>query len=855
MPSPADMLLCAGEQRSAVLRNPAHPRVGIEFVEYRRDLGPPTLEVTLTRKLPAPALGVGDVAIDGGVRIVGIRAVAVAAHPTDPARLRIALDREGDFSFYVLRLADAGHDGLGAGHPALDPERSQARFGFKAECPSEFDCRQPDDCPDEPFVEPALDYLAKDYQSFRRLFVDLIAQRNPHWQERLPADLGMTLVELIAYAGDYLSYQQDAAATEAFLDTCRHRVSAARHARLVDYRMHQGRSAWTFVHFTAEEATAAVLPPETRLSTRIGRALRGAPAPPGTLLPATADWERDPALADAVVFETTAACRVDARHNELRIHGWGDARCCLAAGATEAFLFGLDRNGTAFAPVLEAGEYLLLEEARSPATGIEADADPAHRYVVRLTAAGPALDSAFTDKLKPRNDPARPPLPLLRVRWEPPLRHALCLSSEDEDGRPIDPVTIARGNIAPADHGRARLLDSAKEEIGLPDEGRGRWPQPGLALPSTAAPLAHAPMAVDLPRDGSGRPLADRHGLDAGPRDCLAQCVLLLDTATGRETWGPVPHLLDSTPQDQHFVAEIDDGGRARLRFGDGLQGRRPVGVRRVEARVRLGGGRAGNIGAGALVHVAPPDGVAPPPVERVYQPLAASGGVDAETIAEVRALAPEAHRAVQHRAVTEADWVAMALRHPGVEAARAVFRWTGSWHTVLLAIHPRDPADLVRLPGGGVRLTPAFADGVTAHLTRFKLAGYDLAVGAAVYVPLGVDIRLCVAPGHHRGAVLAAATHALLSPPGRGTDAGFFHHLGFGFGEAVQLSRLYARLDPIPGLDSAEVTRFARYWSEPADELERGRIAMAPSEIARLRNDPNHAEDGVLRLTAVGGL
>ncbi|MBO0201253.1 hypothetical protein, partial [Vibrio alginolyticus] len=76
-------------------------------------------------------------------------------------------------------------------------------------------------------AEPALDYLAKDYQSFRRLMVDLIAERNPHWQERLPADLGMTLVELLAYAADYLSYYQDAGpGTESYLDTCRHRISA-----------------------------------------------------------------------------------------------------------------------------------------------------------------------------------------------------------------------------------------------------------------------------------------------------------------------------------------------------------------------------------------------------------------------------------------------------------------------------------------------------------------------------------------------------------------------------------------------------------------------------------------------------
>ena len=50
----------------------------------------------------------------------------------------------------------------------------------------------------------------------------------------------MTMVELLAYAGDLLHYRLDAVATEAFLDTARLRTSVRRHARLVDYRMHDG---------------------------------------------------------------------------------------------------------------------------------------------------------------------------------------------------------------------------------------------------------------------------------------------------------------------------------------------------------------------------------------------------------------------------------------------------------------------------------------------------------------------------------------------------------------------------------------------------------------------------------------
>ena len=50
---------------------------------------------------------------------------------------------------------------------------------------------------------PPIDYLAKDYASFRRLMLDRLALLVPDWRERNPADLGVALVELLAYAGDH----------------------------------------------------------------------------------------------------------------------------------------------------------------------------------------------------------------------------------------------------------------------------------------------------------------------------------------------------------------------------------------------------------------------------------------------------------------------------------------------------------------------------------------------------------------------------------------------------------------------------------------------------------------------------
>src|SRR3546814_462054 len=152
---------------------------------------------------------------------------------------------------------------------------------------------------------------------------------------------------------------------------------------------------------------------------------------------------------------------------------------------------------------------------------------------------------------------------------------------------------------------------------------------------------------------------------------------------------------------------------------------------------------------------VDPADPGAPPPpfpgILRVRQPLPARDGTDPETIEEVRQLAPRAFQAEQFRAVTEADYEQAALKLSEIAAAKATFRWTGSWHTVFVAAHPVSRDDLIVLPGGGAELSDALRDRLTAHLVGYKLAGYDLRVRAAQYVPLEIAIEICVARGDRK--------------------------------------------------------------------------------------------------------
>src|SRR5215203_3337282 len=87
---------------------------------------------------------------------------------------------------------------------------------------------------------PDINYLARDFTTFRQLMLDHLSVLVPGWTEESPADLGHVLVDLLAHSADLLSYFQDAAATEAYLGTARLRRSISRHARTLDYFIHEG---------------------------------------------------------------------------------------------------------------------------------------------------------------------------------------------------------------------------------------------------------------------------------------------------------------------------------------------------------------------------------------------------------------------------------------------------------------------------------------------------------------------------------------------------------------------------------------------------------------------------------------
>jgi hypothetical protein len=797
---------CCDQARRDALRE-REGAVGLDYVELTAD--PLVLEAYFLGDIP-PELRENVPGIERHLRIEGgDRITGVAILDADPVldddggdRVRLRVDRTGDFSRYTLRLVDI---------EGLDTRLDRASFVFHVDCPLDAACPPPcacgcDDGPEPP--EPRIDYLAKDYASFRRAILDRLALLVPGWTERAVPDIGITLVELLAYTGDYLSYYQDAVATEAYLDTARRRISVRRHARLVDYVLHEGCNARTWVCVQVGEDIELQ-------DIAFVTALNESQTRPGVL-----SWTELEDVPDYEVFEPLDRGPVQLRkaHNEIRFHTWGDRQCTLASGATAATLVD---TGLA----LEPGDVLILEEVIGPQTGLVQDADPARRHAVRLT------------EVRRGEDALVGPTPVLEVRWDEAdaLPFSFCLSGigPAPECRELRNMTVARGNAILVDHGRTR-------------EPRRLDPVPPLRTERTCECIGHATGADVVPgvleAALAPAPVVHREPLASGlpaarmlvqdPRAALPDATL---EACGR-TWTPRLDLLESGPGDAHFVVEVDDEGVAHLRFGDGELGERPAAGLEFTETHRTGGGARGNVGAEAIARLVLDrttlDGVS----VSVRNPLPACGGIDPEPVAVAKLMAPRAFRAKLERAIVASDYERLAEQDRRVQGAAATLAWTGSWYEAVVGIDPlgREDAD------------PALLTEIEAALEPCRRLGHDLRVRPARYVALDLALEVCVCPeqpaDQARAALLKLLREQLFAPD------------GLKLGESIYVSRIVAAAMGVPGVRDATVTRLQRRFEAPNHELRDGVLPLRAWEVARLDDDPDHPERGRLELTVLGG-
>jgi hypothetical protein len=261
--------------------------------------------------------------------------------------------------------------------------------------------------------------------------------------------------------------------------------------------------------------------------------------------------------------------------------------------------------------------------------------------------------------------------------------------------------------------------------------------------------------------------------------------------------WHEVPDFYSSGPRSRHYLLDHLTG---EIRFGDGLNGLiPPAGIGNIRlARYQIGGGKAGNKPAGAIVQLK----TTVPYVDKVTNTEDSAGGADAETLDSLLVRAPSA---IRHgdRAVTREDYEDLAML-ASPEVARAKCVSLRSLTEDSLGQQPvRGEVSVIIVPRSSeAKPQPSLELLSRVHdfLDARSVPTAHVSVVGPLYVRVEVKAEVAVVSLEGARAVEQGVQQklaAFLHPLTGGHDRG-----GWDFGRKPHRSDLYALIEAVPGVD-----------------------------------------------------
>lgn len=856
--------------RLSQLRASAEDFTGVEFVQVVDKCDQRVLRiyfVTDTLELRPPFEPVGDVTVipeplvPGDIRIYSPRSEArdVVLDPNaanmqwveDVAAsrryLEILVREPGTFTEYRLFIDDA----------RIDRAFNDVVFSFKVGCDDDLDCAEAArECVPPERVDFNVDYMARDFVSFRNALLDFAAQRYPDWQLPREADVGVMFLEILSAVGDEMSYVQDRINREAYLETATERRSLRKKARLVDHEIHDGRMASTTLELTVvqdeqeNKAVAegsvvwALAEASNPIAFEIGRPLS----------------ERDTSPKNYLVDELW-------NRGNFTPYCFDDDDACLEPGATTLYVRndpeGLDNPGGILFDALSAEEWgdgrlLLLRDIPADAAEVE------RLHLVRVTSVELTTDELFG-------------IDLARIEWD------------DADALPffipLDELDLS-GNLVPATAGETLtasfrlgplqvadaddVLQAVEREGPLYsdadpsllerrdpcDEGdvdpSSRSPIYLLSLPGTednglafADPeddlRATVPEIVVHPDGESDDPWSFARTLLGCPEDAEAYT---LEDGSWRRVAGYW------RGGEEYVHRDYASGAGFTVRFGDGEFARLPPADSLFHVNYRLGGGARANLPAGAVSAVSIPNqdppqvGALDGLVETLGNPFPITNGVDPESPEQIKMLTPAAYQAETLFAVRPEDYGAQAEKLEFVQRAQGSLRWTGSWLSVTTSI---DPAD-------SFELSPGRRTVVENLLDCRRQAGRQVIVADPRYINLDLRVTVCVSRNAYPAHVETMILEALFGKAGARAITGFFDPDNFTFGSPLRRGALEAAIAAVDGVDAVMGIEIRIHGVTDFEAFDALTFEFGADELLRLENLASRPERGSLGLTLTGG-
>lgn len=238
-------------------------------------------------------------------------------------------------------------------------------------------------------------------------------------------------------------------------------------------------------------------------------------------------------------------------------------------------------------------------------------------------------------------------------------------------------------------------------------------------------------------------------------------------------------------------------------------------------------------------------------------------------------------------RMVTTDDHANSLAAHPLVQLAHAWNQWSGSWHTIRVAVigwerltldQTLSDIALSGLSDEGLKqllerieqiksavdafhetsaLTtfdweednPTLRTLLAAYLSRYRMVGREVLLEDAAFVGIAMALSLRISENYFQSEIRSAAGQVL------GTGAGGFFSPGLlSFGQDLYASDIVQELMNIEGIETVCLNRFKRVGKRYLDQSDSGHIVLSGLEVAVCDNRPESPENGYYSLTISGG-
>jgi len=662
-----------------------------------------------------------------------------------------------------------------------------------------------------------IDYMAKDYTSFRNALLDLIPRKMPQWKDRSEADMGIMLVELFSYIADELSYFQDRVANEAFLRTAKARSSLRNHLRLIDYEMQNGLSANAFIKVEVKEESTAIIPAGFQISTDPDKGLQEKEEGGGV-----------------VVFETLEDQFVSGQYNKIPVSS--NPR--------------KDHNDNASSSGINTMRSAILEKDVRLKNGQHVlffQEDASTQVVNRKTIVKLAEDSKIiTEQAGGKNNNNT------LITWEEDDEFPESLSRWN-----MQHNVYCCANILRAGHGRTIIRETLKEK----DQEVSKF----------SFVLKESPLTFNSDATGASIRLSSTlkvwvDGELWEETDSLLKC-------------GPFDQKFSISIDDDGYATIYFGNNRfglkpkedslieAQYRVGNGSVGN-------VDEYTLTQFRFPHN--PGWLV-----EDVIKTVTKTVTNPLPATGGKDIESIEDARIAGPKSLGSLERAVTLKdyEDLVKREFQNE-ITNAKARFVYTGSWDTIFVSVDVKEGGRKTAFDGrnGGYYGASALLNKITRYLDRVRMIGYEVQVAEPKYIPIVIEITVFLQKYLDSQTVRARILASLGNKDNLADGTrGLFHPDNFTFGDRVYASKIYESLKKIQEVNYGVITKFRkRHEGEtisskrnvmpsslgpskasnvsviPEDQetqrnLELGYIDVNEDEIITIDTDPLHPDKGIL--------